>query len=140
MQQIDQAIDLKKENLAEVCEIEKEALSLEEMRVKRQEEREAWDKDRQDRNAKWQSEVDEYKQKRERSEEEYSWNTHMQHKRVEEDFQARMEAAKRAEQVRAEELEREWADREKALAAKENEFAALKDQVDAGGPDNCHTP
>lgn len=129
MQQIDEAIDLKGDHLSELCEVEKEALALEDIKVRRQEEREQWDKDRAARNSQWVAEVDEFKNKRERSEEEYAWETQMRHKRIEDDFRARCSADKRAETVRQEELQREWDRREAELAQKENEFTELKEQV-----------
>lgn len=129
MNQVDDAINLKEQRIAELYEIEKEALALEEIRdLKSVEEKEldtkiaakkkAWQEEEEERNRKWK-----------REKEEYEYVTSIENKRKIDEFQSEVILLKRDETLRSERLQREWQEREDILKSKETEFVELKNKV-----------
>lgn len=129
MNQVDEAISLKEQRIAELYEIEKEALTIEEIReLKLQEEkiledkiaarRKAWQEEEEERNKKWKREKDEY-----------DYATAFDHRKKIEEFQSEVINLKRDETLRSERLQREWEEREKELKSKEDEFVELKNKA-----------
>lgn len=130
VEEVDTAIELKNQRLKELFGIEGEALSLEEMRSQRDQERIEWDAERQERIKKWQEEEAEHVKARNRSEDNWKYEYEQRKKRTQEEFDAEVARTKRNEQLRHEALERSWVEREGVLKAKEQEATALKAQVE----------
>lgn len=124
------AIETLENRLNEVYQIEKEALSLEEVKLSRQESDEQYTKMLMARN----QERAEQEQNREklwnRQEEEHNYEVSQRRKKAIDDFNTEVEHNKRTERIRQTDLAQEWANRETALKAKENEFTVLKTQVE----------
>lgn len=130
MQQLDTAIGIKEDRLQELFNIEKEGLSLDEMRAKKDEEVAVWEHDRAERNKRWQEEEAEHAKNRNRNEDNWRYEFEQKKKRTQDEFDVQIAKTKREEQLRHEALERGWVDRENALKAREQEVAALKAQVE----------
>jgi len=129
VEEVDTAIDLKNQRLKELFGIEQEALSLEDMRSQRDQERLDWDQERQLRHKRWEEEEQEHAKTRNRLEDNWKYEFDQKKKRVHEEFEAEVARAKRNEQIRHEALERSWVERENVLKSKEQEFKVLQVQV-----------
>jgi hypothetical protein len=129
VEDVDTAIELKNQRLKELFGIEQEALTLEEMRAQRDQERLDWDMERQARQKRQQEEEAEYTKLRNRNEDNWKYEFEQRKKRAQEDFEAEIARTKRAEALRHETLERSWVERENALKAKEQEFQKLQAEV-----------
>jgi len=129
VEQLDTAIGLKEQRLQELHGIEKEAVSLDEMKAQKEEEARKWEKERDDRDAQWDEEEEERAKIWQRTEEDFKYTTEQAHKKVQDDFEAQLSKRNREELLRAEQLQRSWTERESALKAKEQEFTDLKAQV-----------
>jgi hypothetical protein len=150
-QQVKKAIEVKEKDLAEIYEIERQAVSLAalleaqqrkreefEAQVAREKEefehemartRELWDSERQARETelKEQAAADAKVRQRERDEYQYKFAREQQQARDQfADEKARIE---RELALRREELERQMAQREAAVASREQQFAELQEQV-----------
>jgi colicin import membrane protein len=130
VEDIDTAIELKNERLKELFGIENEAFSLEEMRAQREQEKLDWDLERQVRQNKWQEEEAEHTKNRNRNEDNWKYDFEQSKKKTLDLFNAEVERAKTNEKLRHESLERSWVDREATLKTKEQEYAAMKAQID----------
>lgn len=129
MKNVDEAISLKKQELTETYGIEKEAMSLEDIRARKDEEEKNWEKSKKEREIQWEEEEDERNKRWQREEEERAYEVSQRKKRAQEDFNAEITRARRDEALRKEDLEREWQERENYLIAKEQEFQNLQEQV-----------
>lgn len=127
--ELDTAINIKNDHLKELHDIEQEAMNLDEIRAKREEELEKWNLDRQCRKRQWDEEEVENQKARTRREEEWKYEFEVTKKRTIEDFNVQAARTKRDEQLRHENLERDWTARENALKAREQEIVTLRTQV-----------
>jgi hypothetical protein len=129
VEDVDAAIELKSQRLKELFGIEQEALSLEEMRAQREQERFDWDQERQARHKKWEEEEAEHTKIRNRNEDNWRYDFEQKKKHLQEEHEAEVARNNRSEQLRRESLERSWVEREGALKAKEQEHQNLLAQV-----------
>ena len=129
MKQVDEAIDLKENRLKELFDIENESMNIEAVRELKEKEDEEYQKSCEKRDADWAEQENTRSKNWQREKEEHDYIQEQRIKRFNDEFTAQLASTQRQEKVRKEELEREWADREKALKDKENEFQNLKDQV-----------
>lgn len=129
MNNVDTAIAAKKEELQELYEIEQEAQSLDEIRCRRAELDEEWNKKIAARQLEWVEEDDERKKSWTRQEEEHAYMHSQRVKRSQEEYNAEISDRRRKEAIRIQELEKQWSERESVLASKEKEFEDLKTQV-----------
>lgn len=128
--QLDTAIGLKESRLQELYGIEKEAVSLDDMKAQKEEADRVWLKERDQRDAEWTEEEAERQKLWARAEEDHKYKTALLHKKIQDEFEANNNKRARDEQIRIETLERTWRDREDALKGKEQLFVDLKSQVD----------
>ena len=126
MKNVDEAIVLKQNELQELFGIEAEALSLEEMRANCEQEDADWQKQNAERNAAFAEQQKERAKKWQREEEEHAYAIEQKRKRAEEEFNVETSTRRRNEQIRIQDLEKEWKSRSDALAAQEKEVADLK--------------
>lgn len=117
------------DRLNELYLIEKEALSLEEMRKARNEENEKYQKMIAARDTEWSEEEADRAKAWQRAEEEYKYEIAQKQKKFIDEFNAEVEAHKRAERVRTLDLNQSWTVRENELKAREAEFNDYKKQV-----------
>lgn len=129
MNNVDSAISVKSEELTELYEIEKEAQTLEDLRIKRSEMDDDWNKKVTTRQTQWEEDENERKRKWLRSSEEHDYLHSQKVLRSQEEYNAEISEKRRKEAVRMQELERSWKEREDELGNKENEFADLKNKV-----------
>lgn len=131
IQQVDTAISLKEARLSELFQIEKEAVSIDDLKAQKAEEEAQWQQQRAERDAEWVEEQEVRDKSWKREEEEHAYAITQAKKRAKEEFDAEVANNKRAENARVEALNKGWAAREDQIAAKESEFADLKDQVES---------
>lgn len=126
--ELDKAVSLTEQRIAELHAIEGEALSLDSIKALRAQERELADKERIEREAEWEQEDADRTKQWERQEEEHEYETRVKNQRAQDEFNAEIERQKRIEAIRQEEVKRQWADRENALKTQEAEVKALRDK------------
>lgn len=127
--QLDSAISLKEGRLQELYGIEKEAVSLDDMKAQKEEEAERWEREIEEREAKWAEEDAERAKKWKRTEEEYNYATQTTRQKLKDEFDALLAKNKREEELRAEQLNRGWTEREANLKAREQELTDLRASV-----------
>mgnify|MGYP001562726269 CR=1 FL=1 len=126
---IDSAIKLKEDRLQELYGIEKEAVTLDDMKAQVEAESEQAEIDREERNAKWTEESAERQKQWSRALDDWNYEFEQKKKRIQEEFGVEMVRQRRDEQMRAETVAKSVADREAALKAREQEIADLKTTV-----------
>jgi len=124
------AIHSQEDRLSELYQIEKEAQSLEEMRLARADEQARFDKMVAARNEEWAEDETARTKEWHREEEEHQYEVKQKRQRFNDEFLAEIETQKRAEKVRSEELQKTWTQREAELKARETEVVDLKKQVE----------
>jgi hypothetical protein len=127
---IDEAIALKNARLKELFGIEAEAVLLDDLKAQREQEKLDAAKESDERRLSLQEEEAAYAKRRQREEEEWKYAFALRKQRAEEQLKAEIDDNIRNEKARQLVLDKEWGEREKALAAKEAEFAELKKQVE----------
>lgn len=138
MKAVDEAIALKESELQDVYGIEQEAMSLEEMKLQRDNESKEWETEKTARQIQWDEEDEERNKRWQREEEEHAYMVAQRNDRTNQEHRSLVEKNQRAEKIRQEELVRSWTERENVLKTQESEVAALKEQV-AGFEDRLKT-
>jgi len=123
------AVRLMQDRLKEIYDIEKEALSLEEVRLRRTEEDERYNKMIISRNNEWQEEQENHHKQWEREIDEHNYEVTLSKKKFIDEFSAEIEAHKRSEKIRTEELQKNWNQRDSEIKAKETKFTELEKLV-----------
>jgi len=126
MNQVDQAIALKKDTLKTLHDVEAEVISLDDIRTKRETEDQDWARRFEDRKKLWKEEEDERTKKWMRDREQHDYNFEINKRNVFDHFDAEMKQKRKDEDNKAELLAKNWKDREDFLAAREKELADLK--------------
>lgn len=129
MQNIDSAITLKKDELKELYDIEREAMSLEDLRTRIAEERENWTKEIAANNQRYAEEEKEREKKWARVEEQRQYEVNRNHRQRLDELETEFKRIKREEQIRAEDLKRQWTERENVLKNQEEEVMRIKEQA-----------
>ena len=128
---VNAAIVLKQEELKNLHDIEATKISLDTLNQDIEATRQTWTEEqtrkakeddlaRRERQLRWTREEEQYKYEREQA-----------HKRIEDDFNARIQEATKQNQLQAEALQKSWDKRESELKSKEQEFTSLRAEVDA---------
>ena len=128
---VNAAIVLKQEELKNLHDIEATKISLDTLNQDIEATRQTWTEEqtrkakeddlaRRERQLRWTREEEQYKYEREQA-----------HKRIEDDFNARIQEATKQNTLQAEALQRSWEKREADLKSKEQEFTSLRAEVDA---------
>lgn len=129
VEHLDTAIELKDSRLQELHNIEREAVSLDDLRAQREDERLKWERERAEVYAKWGEEDADRAKKLKREQDEYAYNVQQEQKKAKDEFAAQVAQSKRDESVRAETFKREWEAKDAAIKAREQEFSSLQAQV-----------
>ena len=128
---VNAAIALKQEELKNLHDIEATKISLDTLNQDIEATRQTWTEEqtrkakeddlaRRERQLRWTREEEQYKYEREQA-----------HKRIEDDFNARIQEATKQNQLQAEALQKSWEKRESDLKGNEQEFTSLRAEVDA---------
>ena len=126
---LDKAIADKSGELTELYEIEKEAQNLETVREMRDKEDEEWEKTKANRLAEWADDESEREKKFNRENETHAYEFAQRVARAKEQFEAEKTERLRVENIRKQDLERNWGAREEALKTQENELGSLRERV-----------
>jgi len=129
MQNVDEAIKLKAEELKELHDIDAMQATIEDLAREYREKEEDLSKSLDARRAAWKEENEERMKKWQREQEEHEYNLTQMLRKKQDEVDAAISNAKRAEAVRQEDLTREWQSREDEISSKEDEIKALKEEV-----------
>lgn len=129
MQEVDTAITLKEQRLHELFQIEKEAVTLDDLRAQKEEEEMSWEQQRIERDVVWEEEAQGRDKLWKRTEEEHSYAITQNQRRILDEFNAVITQKTRDENARQESLQKTWAERETTLKTREKEFTDLQNQV-----------
>lgn len=129
--QLDEAIDLKKEQLKTLHGIEVTATTLDEIQATKEEAEQALKKFEADSLATQAELTKRLRTEREREEKDYVYNRDLTRRKERDDYEAELAKAKREEAERAEILKKDWLKREHELQAKEQELVTLRAQAAA---------
>lgn len=130
LSQVDQAIQLKEARLQELFGIEKEAVAIDDLKAQREQQELDHDDEVVARRQTWNEEESERTKRWRREEEEHTYATTQARQRAIDEHAVLVAKNQRDEAIRQEALNKSWLEREQALKAKEQEFTALKAQVD----------
>lgn len=130
MQQVDEAINLKKAELKDLYDIDAEATNLENIKNKTEEATQEFARQRDEREKEWEEEELEREKMWVRQEDEHQYTSTKNHREAEDTFQSRLTTKMKAESERAANLNRTWREREEELTSKENEYKELQEKVD----------
>lgn len=132
-EQIEQAIQIKKQELQALHELDVQATTLDDLNRKIAETREGWDAEKQAAtDARTQYEAD-TESAREREQAEYEYTRDQERRRQQDAFNEELAAARKTEQAAREQREKDWQQREEIIKSAETELRSLRDQV-AGFP------
>jgi colicin import membrane protein len=126
---LDSAIADKSAELAELFEIEKEAQNLESVREMRAREDEEWEKTKANRLSEWADDEAAREKKFTRENEAHAYEFAQKVARDKEQFEAQKAERMRIENIRRQDLERDWNAREEALKTRENELSSLRERI-----------
>jgi hypothetical protein len=126
MEQVDTAIGAKQSELTELYDIEQEAMSLDEVKQQREENDRNWENHVAEREKDWNDKESNRRQRWEREEEEHNYEVNRRTNRANEEHAALTAANRRREQIRQEDLERQWEEREEELKSREDELQKLR--------------
>jgi hypothetical protein len=129
LRNVEQAIQLKREELKQLYDMEAAAVELDDLEAQIDARRQAWTEEQakkvrefhelqSDRNKQWT-----------RAEEEYKYNISQEHKKAEDAFAGKMAEQAKANKDKQETLEKGWAEREAELKKREKELEDLRTQV-----------
>ncbi|MBV9126424.1 MAG: hypothetical protein JO112_24005 [Planctomycetes bacterium] len=131
LRNVEKAIDLKRDDLKQLYDIEAAAIELDDLKAQIESQRDAW----QEEQARKQREFAEMQSERNkqwvRTEEEYQYRLSQEHKKGEDTFAAKIADLEKANKNKQEMLEKSWAEREGELKKRETELADLKAKVEA---------
>ena len=128
--QLDKAIELKKEELKQFHEIEVTATTLDELTTSIEDTRKAWAEEQANKAKEFEVQKKERELVWKREEEQYLYTKFQEHKKLENNFKLDMETVERNNKLNQEKLERGWTERENLLKAAEKEVADLRKQVE----------
>lgn len=129
IENVDVAISLKEQRLQELFDIEKEQMTIEEIKFTREQQQKENEKLRKEQEENWKQQEQERNKTWMREKEEYDYKKTIERKKAEDEFNNQMFNAKRNEELRKATLENSWKEREQLLSSKENEFIILQNKV-----------
>lgn len=129
LEQVEKAITLKEQELSELYDIEKEAITLDDLLIKKAEEQEQWDREQQDQARVARETAENRRREWQREQDEHDYKVKVSRQRAIEEHQDLVARNQREEAVRAEELRKQWEARESKLVEQEDEVDSLKEQV-----------
>lgn len=129
LQNVQEAIAIKKQELQGLHGIEAAAIALDDLKGEIETTRAAWEAEQAEREKAVADADAELEKVRARDEEEYQYRTDQDHRHQQSEFAERLAALRKAEEERASLLERQFAAREAELAARERELKDLREAV-----------
>jgi len=132
LRDVEEAIQLRREELKRLHDIEVTASTLDELQAEIQRQRQAWDEEEAAKKRAFAEQQSERNKKWAREEEEYQYRTEQKHKKLEDTHAALMAEQDKKNRAEQERLEKLWAEREAELKKREQELAelrALKEQL-----------
>jgi colicin import membrane protein len=126
LEQIQEAIALKQEELNTLHQIEGKAGQLDELDEQITKQRRAWDEEQAEKKRTFAEMQSERNKVWKREEEEYQYKLAQEHRKLEDSFQALMEKQQRANADKQEQLDKNWGERETELKKRETELVELR--------------
>jgi hypothetical protein len=129
LRSIEEAIELKREELKQLWGIEATEKTLDELTAQIAAQRQAWDEEQGATKKRFAEQQSERNKQWQRAEEEYQYNLAQEHKRQADAFAAQMAQQMKEAKEKQERLEKDWAEREVELKKRETELADLREKV-----------
>jgi chromosome segregation ATPase len=130
LQSVESAIELKRQELSDLRQIETTAETLDELEAEIADRRVAWEQEQEQRAREVQEREEERRKTWKRAEEEYQYKVTQERQRDADAHAATVAADLKAHCTKLEALEKTWAEREAALKAHEQEVSDLKARVE----------
>jgi hypothetical protein len=129
LQDVEEAIKLKREDLQQLYDIEATAVALDDLEAQIEDRREGWEEEQARKQREFVEMQAERNKQWARSEEEYQYKLGQQHRKQEDDFTTRLGQQDKANREKQEMIEKNWAEREAELKKRETELAELRTKV-----------
>ena len=129
LQNVEESIALKKEELAQLHDIEAKATTLDELEAQIKEQRRAWDEEQAQYKRNFEEMKSDNRKAWKREEDDYQYRLAQEHRKLEDSFRAHMEQQEKQNRDKQEVLEKNWAEREGELKKREQELADLLREV-----------
>lgn len=129
LRKIEEAIDLKNDELKSLYDIEAKAVDLDELTAQIEAQRKAWEEEQTRKKQEFAESQSERNKQWVRTEEEYQYKLAQEHRKLQDEFAALMTQKEKENRDRQEQLEKSWAEREGELKKRETEVAELREKV-----------
>jgi hypothetical protein len=129
LRNVEQAIQLKRDELKQLYDIESAAIELDDLEAQIEGRREAWREEQAKKAREFAEQQADRAKQWERAEEEYDYNIAQEHKKAEDAFGGQLAERNKANKDKQEVLEKSWAEREAELKKREKEVEDLRTQV-----------
>jgi len=126
LQGIESAIQLKRDELKALHQIEATATTLDELEAEIRKQRLAWEEEQAATKRLVAEQQSERNKQRVREEDDYQYKTAQAHRKLEDAFAASMGQQEKANREKQEQLEKQWGEREAELKRRETELAELR--------------
>lgn len=126
LQNIEEAISLKRDELKQLHDIEAKATTLDELEETIAKQRRAWDDEQAAKKREFAEMQSERNKQWKREEAEYQYNLAQEHRKLEDSFAVLMEKQEKGNRDKQEQLEKTWAERETELKKREQELLELR--------------
>jgi colicin import membrane protein len=126
LEQIQEAIGVRQEELQNLHDIEVKATTIDELDEQIARQRRSWEEEQAEKKRAFAEMQSERNKQWKREEEEYQYKLAREHRGLEDSFQALMEKQQKANADRQEQLDKSWAEREAELKKRETELVELR--------------
>jgi DNA repair exonuclease SbcCD ATPase subunit len=129
LQHVEEAINLKRDDLKQLYDIEAAAVELDDLMAKIDAQRESWDEEQARKRREFEEQRSDRTKQWAREEADYQYNLNLQRKKSEDDFKYQLAGLDRANKDRQAQLDKDWAEREAELKKHEKDVEDLRAQV-----------
>jgi len=129
LRNIEEAIDLKRDELKELYNLEAKVTELDELEAEIEGRRKSWEEEQAAKKREFAEQQSERNKQRSRDEEEFQYKLAQDHKKQKDAFESLLNQHEKENRDRQEKLEKEWAERDVELKKRETELADLRDKV-----------
>lgn len=126
LEQIQEAIGVRQEELKTLHDIEVKATTIDELDEQIAKQRRTWEEEQAEKKRTFAEMQSERNKTWKREEEEYQYKLAQEHRKLEDSFQALMEKQQKANSDKQEQLDKNWAERETELKKRETELVELR--------------
>jgi colicin import membrane protein len=129
LRKIEDAIELKRDELKSLYDMEAKAIDLDELTAQIEAQRKAWVDEQTQKKREFAENQSERNKQWARAEEEYQYKLAQEHRKQQDEFATLMTQKEKENRDRQEQLDKSWAEREGELKKRETEMAELREKV-----------